>query len=192
MSGSKYTAPIDFRIPSQANPSLEPAIRNALEEVYISLQVIARTLVNYAGIGQQNGSAWSLLSGDPRTILSGNMRRFYAKALENMNQYELVSWFDTGAGMEMRLADATDNTKIAIGYCNAPNGLVVGQIGEFILNLGVPSYAGLVPGAPYWLSTTPGTITNVPPVAAGNVEQFVGIAFNDTQLNFTCMGYIQH
>lgn len=192
MSGSTYSAPIDFRIPSSAPSNLDPAVRNALEEVYISLNLIARGLVNYAGIGPQVASSWPLLKSSTRTILSGNLRRFYAEAAEPMTVYQIVSFYDNGGELAMQLADATDNTKVAVGYCNMPGGLAAGEVGEFILGTGVPAFAGLTIGAHYWLSTTPGAISTVPAVAPGNVEQYLGSAISLTQLNFSASGFIQH
>lgn len=187
-----YSAPLDFRIPSQAPTNVEPAVRVAIEEVYATLNLVVRALVNNCGIGPQLPMNWSNVAGNPRTLLSSNLRRFYARAAEPINTYSIVALFDAGTEIQMRLADATDNTRVAVGYCNTPGGLIVNQVGEFILGTGVPLFAGMTPGAHYWLSTTAGNISNAPAVAAGNVEQYLGVAFSATELNFSCSAFIQH
>lgn len=76
-------------------------------------------------------------------------------------------------------ADATDNTKIAIGVVTSKpttTSAVVALFGE------APVFSGLTPGATYYLATTPGAVTAVPPSASGNVVQPVGFARNATTL----------
>jgi len=196
MSGSYsnpyYSSPIDFRIPGSVPGTIDAPIKNALEDIYTSLNIVARTLVNYAGIGPQVYSTWINLNGSTRTLLSGNLNRFYCTAGEVIPYGAVVSAVNIAGAIQMFLADATDNTLPAIGFCNTLAGVNIGDVAEFILNAGVLVTSGLTPGAAYWLDTAAGNLTTVRPVAAGNIEQFVGIALSDTELNFNCAGYIQH
>lgn len=187
-----YVGPVDFRIPSSAPSNLDISTRLALEEVYQSLQIMARTMINYSGIGPQVPMAWESFAGKTSTILSANLRRFYARAAEDISLYQIISVYDDAGELKIRLADASDNTRVAVGYCNTASGILTGNVGEVILNSGVPLFAGLTIGTHYWLSTTPGAISTTPATAAGNVEQYLGVALSTTELNFTANSYIQH
>lgn len=191
-TSDKYVAPIDFRIPFTAPPNVDVPSRLAFEEVYAGMRQIIRALVDLCGIGPKTSGEWSKYSGSSSTILSGNLRRFYAEAAEDITSNQLVAFWDSGSGVKMRLADATDNTRVAVGYCSTAAGVLTGEIGEFILGTGVPLFAGLTVGTHYWLSTTAGAIANAPAVAAGNVEQYVGVAISTTELNLVLGAWIQH
>lgn len=78
-------------------------------------------------------------------------------------------------------ADATDATKRAQGYVkdttNAGDDVTVYLDGE------LPGSA-LTPGAKYYLTTTPGTVSVTAPSASGNMVQCVGEAISATEIKF--------
>lgn len=197
MSGgitSQYISPIDFRLSqSVINESqIDPGSRPAIEELYsFGFQVI-RAFVDYCGIGSQNFSNWSLLAGNPKTLLAGNLNRLYVIASETIIQGAAISLFNNGGALNVRNANATNNTRICDGFCSSPGGIIAGSPGEIILNSGVAFIGGLTIGARYWLSTTAGLIIAVPPVAAGNIEQYLGIAISATALSFNLSNWFQH
>lgn len=166
--------------------------RPAIEELYaFSFQAI-RAFVDYCGIGPQNFVNWSLLAGNPRTLLAGNLNRLYVVASEAIAQGAAVSLFNSAGVLNVRNANATNNTKICDGFCSTPGGIAAGASGEIILNNGVASIGGLTIGQRYWLSTTNGLIANVPAVAAGNIEQYLGIAISSTTFSFNVSNWLQH
>lgn len=189
-----YTAPIDFRIGQTPPPVASFDDVNSINgEIYASLQQMINALVNYCGIGPQLASNWSLLAGSSRTLLSANLRRFYAVAAENIGQGAIVSLVGSGGAVQVRNANATNNTRIADGFCSTSGGITAGAAGEVILGSGVVAINGLTPGQRYWLATTNGLIQNVPATAAGNVEQILGIAIDATHFWFNTNGFwIQH
>lgn len=187
-----YVAPIDFRIPQAAPDGLEPQTRRAFEEVYGGLNQFVRALVTYCGIGPAVPANWTTYKNSSSTLLSGNLRRFYGEASEVITYGQMVSFFNDAGTLKIRLANATDNTRAAVGYCNVVAGVAIGQMGEFILGTGVPLFAGMTIGAHYWLATVNGNIANAPAIAVGNIEQYVGVAISATELNCTIAGFIQH
>ena len=190
-----YSAPVDFRI-SQTPPVItDLADANDMAvEVYASIQQIINSLVNYCGIGQQLPANWSSLAGSSATLLTGNLRRFYAVASENINYGAIISLVNGGSGtVKARNANATNNTRIADGFCSTVGGVTTGNAGEFILGSGVVPINALTPGQRYWLAPTNGLIQNAAPVAAGNIEQLLGIAIDATHFFYNSNGFwIQH
>ena len=92
-----------------------------------------------------------------------------------------------------RNANATNNTKPAHGYCNVVGGGVSGDYLEIILFKGLCTlFSGLTPGQQYWLATADGQIAAAAPVAAGNIEQFIGVALDANSLFFNSHYRIQH
>jgi len=78
-------------------------------------------------------------------------------------------------------ADATDATKRAQGYVKAA--VSEGEDATVYLD-GVLPGIGLTPGAKYYLTTTPGTVSVTPPSGSGNMVQCVGEAVSETGIKF--------
>lgn len=197
MSGgitSQYNSPIDFRLSQSVinEGNIDPGSRAAIEELYAFGFQVIRAFVDYCGIGSQNFNNWPLLAGNPKTLLVGNLNRLYVVASENIIQGAAVSLVNTAGILNVRNANATNNTRICDGFCSSPGGINAGSPGEIILNNGIASIGGLTLGARYWLSIINGLITAVPPVAAGNIEQYVGIAISPTILSFNISNWFQH
>jgi hypothetical protein len=93
-----------------------------------------------------------------------------------------VSYHNAG-GAKVRKANATDDTKPVNAF--APAAIGNGANGTVILPGGVVSgLVGLTPGAPYFLDTVGGAITDTRPAGAGNLVQRVGLALSATELHF--------
>jgi hypothetical protein len=78
-------------------------------------------------------------------------------------------------------ADATDATKRAQGYVK--DIVAQGEDATVYLDGGLPG-TGLTPGAKYYLTTTPGTVSVTPPAGSGNMVQCVGEATSETEIKF--------
>lgn len=78
-------------------------------------------------------------------------------------------------------ADATDATKRAQGYVKAA--VNEGDDATVYLDGELPG-TGLTPGAKYYLTTTPGTVSVTAPSASGNMVQCVGEAVSATEIKF--------
>jgi hypothetical protein len=91
--------------------------------------------------------------------------------------------FTSGGAVRVQKANATDTTKPANAFVAATTILgaqaPVSFVGAIITDL-----VGLTPGTTYYLDTTGGAITAVPPSGAGNGVQEVGVALSSTTLLF--------
>lgn len=188
----QYNSPVDFQLPVSAPDGLPVLTKSAFDSTYNTLQQIISVLVNYCGIDQQLGSQWNILSGDSRTLLSHNMGRLYVQASENLAFGAAINLHNVAGALRVRNANATNNTKPCDGFCSTIGGITSGSVGEVILHSGVIIIAGLTVASRYYLSLVNGLITAVAPVAAGNIEQYLGIAIDTTHLFFSTHYWIQH
>ncbi|MDD4653294.1 MAG: hypothetical protein PHQ34_13825 [Methanothrix sp.] len=78
-------------------------------------------------------------------------------------------------------ADATDATKRAQGYVK--DAVSEGDDATVFLDGELPG-SGFTPGAKYYLTTTPGTVSTTPPSGSGNMVQCVGEAVSSTAIKF--------
>jgi len=188
-----YSSPVNFFIPQKIPDQVPDELKPVFSQLYNSMQQIILALINNCGIGPQIASDWPQLNGLPATVLQNNMGRFYAQAVEDIPFGAAINLVDSGAGIvNLRNANATNNTRSCHGFCSTSAGIPNGAIGEVILGSGTASIGGLTPGTNYWLSTSNGQIVNGRPVAAGNIEQYVGVALTTNILYFNVSGYIQH
>lgn len=194
MSGTSYSSPVDFRIPQTPSDELPSAVKGTFNELYGAVQQIIQTFTQYCGIGQQPGQFWDQLASQDitSTVLSGNLRRLYITAFEDLPYGAVVCIFDDTGTLKARLANATDNTKPVDGFCSTVGGILAATVGEIQLSTGVIPVSGLTLGARYFLSTTDGLITDTAPVAAGNIEQYLGVALTTGALYLNAGYWIQH
>ena len=147
---------------------------------------------NFCGIASQPKTLWSQLTA-AQSILAQNAHRTYLQATETITTGAIVNVFNSGGKAKCRNANATNNTKPAHGFCNVVGGGVNGDFLEIILFKGLNTlFSGLTPGQEYWLSIVDGVVTSVAPVAAGNIEQFLGVALDANSLFFNSHYRIQH
>lgn len=144
-----------------------------LRYLYFAVQNLAQA------VGQQLGLDTPLdgYNSNPAYSIGASKRRLYVPAAEAISYGQLVHIFDDAGTMSARLADATDATKPCLGISNSTGTIAIGSTVEVVLpNAYVSSVGGLTPGELYYLSTTPGTGSNTPPAAAGNIVQPIGFA----------------
>lgn len=192
MPANYFESPIDTGLPQQPQ-GIPPELFNEFWTIYNAIQALQRGINQYAGVIAWPQAEWSQLT-PAETILAQNTHRLYTIATENLAFGALVNlWNDSGV-LKARLANATNNLKPCFAICNTVGGISSGSYGEVLvmegLSLGV---SGLIPGARYFLSTTPGVLTNAPPVAVGNIEQPIGVAFSGNLFFFSAdLSWIQH
>lgn len=188
-----YSTTVNFNIPTTIPENTPDNMKGILNDILTYFQSIIKALVNNCGIGPQLPSQWSqyaTMSGS--TVLAGNMGRLYATAKETIVQGALVNFTAVAGVLQAQNANATDNTKMCQGYCSTPGGLQAGIAGEFIEGRGTIAITGLTVGSKYYLSRVNGLITTTAPVAAGNIEQYVGFAAQANLLVFHSHYYVQH
>jgi len=103
------------------------------------------------------------------------------QASENLSAGNLVNIWNSAGQFRVRKADATASGKEANGFVLAS--VTSGQTAQVYLEGTVTGLSGLLPTR-YYLSTTPGEITDTPPVNAGNVVQYVGNAVSSSEITF--------
>lgn len=87
------------------------------------------------------------------------------------------------SGSRARNADATAEGKECHGFVQSA--YTSGQTAiVYLPGNTITGLSGLTPGARYYLSTTPGTLTATPLTGTGNVDQLVGVADSATTLIF--------
>lgn len=187
-----FQAPVDFRLPLNPPTGIQdPVVASAINDMYISLQQIFQAFVQNCGIGPQPNQDWTQLSGNPGTILAQNMNRLYVPAVENILTGAAVHLITNSGVLFAQNANATDHSKPAHGFNNS-NPAVANQMMEVIIGCGLVNVNGLTPGFDYYLSTTSGEIASGPATAAGNIEQYLGVAISTTELFFNQHYWIKH
>lgn len=102
----------------------------------------------------------------------------------------LVSVYETDGILYARNAVNTDPLKYAVAYC-PDNEVAIGDSGE-VIGYGIhPFFSGLIPGIRYFLSPSPGYLTNVQPTTSGQIVQPVGFAISESTLMFNpCLQFV--
>lgn len=190
MSKSRINSPFSLQIPDTPVTKVKE-VYGDLAAIYNGLQILQQAFTDYCGIVPQQSDYWAQLSF-ANTLFPQNPSRIYPIASENIATGAMVNLFDNAGTLMARNANATNNTKPCHGF--APLSFAAAARGEVDLFNGYcTSIAGLTKGTRYFLSTVNGIITAVAPVAAGNIEQPVGLALSATEMYFiTNLAFIQH
>lgn len=161
-------------------------------DLYNAIYQVQLAFVNFCGIASQNKADWSQLSAG-QTVFAQNMGRVYLQATETILTGAMVNVFLSGGVAKVQNANATTGAKPCHGYCNVSGGGIVGDFLEIIMFKGLCTlFSALTPGTEYYLSTVAGGIQTVKPVAAGNIEQFLGVALDANSFFFNSHYRIQH
>lgn len=113
-----------------------------------------------------------------------------ATATEALNAGDFVNVYSGATGISCRKADASVNSKPADGFVLAAVSssatATIHQISQKNTQL-----SSLTIGAEYWLSTTPGAVTTIPPSGSGQIVQLLGKADSLTSLVFADRTYFE-
>lgn len=153
-------------------------VAGRIKEVLIGVQASA-------GAGDANKPILTDSSGklDPTFLPAGvGSASKSIQASEALSGPNFVNvWNDSGT-VKVRKADATAVGKEANGFILASASS--GANATVYFDDEVTGLSSLTPGTRYYLSTTPGTVTDTPPSATGNVVQCLGVAVSATSLVF--------
>jgi hypothetical protein len=187
---SFVNSPINLRLDQTPPDSLPVELQNALAPLYNAFQQILSAFQSYVGVSVWDAEIQSQL--DPsQTIFPQFHNRLYVIASEAIALGAPVNVFSNAGVLGVRNANATDATKPAHGYATAA--IAGATRGEVILGHGlVVAQGAFVIGQAYWLNTVNGQYVAAPPVAAGNIEQFLGVGLSANELFFNCSGWIRH
>lgn len=191
-TGIKFNLPFTLGL-ADSPPDTDAKTKGIFSVFYNAFNQLQSAMHQFLGLGQQLQSQWSQIRYD-QTLHQFSPNRYYVQATQAIGYGQAVNLFVSGGTLKARLANATNNTKPCHGFCTTVAGIAVDGYGEVILNFGLlVGVSGLTQGTRYFLSTTDGLITSVAPVAAGNIEQPLGLAMDTTALHFNFgFGWIQH
>lgn len=165
---------------------------SSFQTVYSAIHNLERLLSLYGGVDSQPSSDWPQLVVD-QTFFDGNLNRLVLKANEAISFGQVVAPILSGGEMQLRLANATNNTRWACGISITQGTIPIGSFVEVKTRGIFDGIGGMISGNRYWLSTVAGAVQNAPAVAAGNIEQIAGwaIASNRLICNFDSY-FVQH
>ena len=187
---SFVNSPINLRLDQTPPDSLPVELQGALAPIYNAFQQLLSAFQTYGGISQWDADIWSQLTPD-QTVFPQNANRLYVRAGEAIALGAPVNVFSNAGALGVRNANATDTTKPCHGF--ATSVIANGSFGEVILGHGLLTVtAAFVIGQNYWLSTVSGQYVTVPPAAAGNIEQFLGVGLSANLLFFNAAGWVRH
>jgi hypothetical protein len=104
------------------------------------------------------------------------------EASEALSSGDFVNVWNDGGTAKVRKADATTSGKEVNGF--VLDAVVSGVDGLVYFENTNTSLSGLTAGDAYFLSTTPGSVSNTPPTGSGNVVQKIGVAVASTEITF--------
>lgn len=171
---------INLGLPSLPNNELPPQLYGEVSIIYKALRNGVTELARLTGVDEIDPSEWSSTSPQS-TVLTGNATRMYPTASVAIAVGELVNLFDNAGVLSARLADATTAATMAHGIASSA-GVPGSKMEIQWLRSFVGSIGGMSLGTLYYLSTTPGAIQNLAPLAVGTIQQPVGVAVAANQL----------
>lgn len=168
------------QLPTNVDKAIEPDLR----DLYNAVRSLAYQIGQYGGYEEADEGLQNM--ANVLATAGPYKRRVYVQTQEAMPYGSIVHLLDDGAGnLVARYANATDNTRPGTGINNTAGVSAIGDTIEVVLpGAYVTSIGGLTPGTRYFLSTSDGLITAAPPVAAGNVVEALGYAFDANTLYF--------
>ena len=181
-----YNSPIDFRLPLAPDPSsTPPELMPSFTVLYNAMQQTVQAFNTASGVGSRLPEQWPELANQPAsTLLTGNLSRVYLNTFIDIAFGQFVCFAPGPSGTVIAvLADASNPSLPADGFCNVSGGVAAGTSGEFIHNTGALAFGNLTPGTRYYLSDVqPGAITATPPTTAGHISQYLGIALDTVNI----------
>ncbi len=103
------------------------------------------------------------------------------QAGEALSAGDVVNIYDDSGTKKARKASAVDATKPAHGYVD--DSYTQGSNATVYTDGFLPG-TGFTVGSRYFLSTTPGQVTTIPPSGSGNIIQAVGVAIAPDKIKF--------
>jgi len=149
--------------------------------LYNAFQQLLSAFQNYGGISQWDPEIWSQLSPD-QTLFPQFPNRFYPIASEAIGLGAPINLHSNAGVINCRNANATDTTKPAHGYVTAA--IANGVRGEVILGHGLVIATGAFAIDKLLAEYCEWTICSSSSVAAGNIEQFLGVGISANALFF--------
>lgn len=118
--------------------------------------------------------------------ISPAKNKLYVELTQAVNYGQMMSVHNSGGAAKGRLASNIGESTRCWGVCNTLGSHAIGAIVECVLGpCLIESIGGMSPGQEYYLSSTPGAITNTPdPLTETNIRQSIGLALTSTAMYF--------
>ena len=161
-------------LPIQPSTELSPQLWSELSVIYRAIQSLLDGVSRFSGIDPTEQAYWKDVT-PADTVLTGNLTRMYPIASVAIAAGQIINLFSDAGVIKARLANASGADTMAHGIAN--NAAAVGAQFEMQWLSGyVTSISGMTVGIQYWLSTTAGAVQNLPPTAAGTIQQQIGFS----------------
>lgn len=194
MASSTISSVINTGLPSAVPENFtDPQVRAAVALYIQANQNLLNAIEQYCGVTQKDMTTWSILQPSD-TLLRQNLGRLYVPASEAIGVGALINLHNNAGVLSARNARSDVANKEAHGYSNVLVATALGARLEVILSQGLLIILGVNIGDKLWLSATPGAAQIAPDLAAGHLEQFIGlgVAANLAYINIAAGTYIQH
>lgn len=167
-------------LPVLPSENIDPKLWGEILIIYRAIQNLLLGVSQYTGI--DGPSAAEIATMNPTAYLLGqNVTRLYIPVAQNTVRGQVLHVYNSGGIAAASLASATSAATRAHGVANTNAG--AGTRCEIIMFQGLTTaIGGMTPGTDYYLSTTPGAIQNLPPVAAGQIVQQLGVSITSGEL----------
>jgi len=182
------TSKILLGLPNLPADTIDPKFWSEFLTVYRAIQNLLAGISEFGGIDAPD--ATEIGSMDPtKYLLGNNISRWYPIAEVNITRGQTVRATNVAGANRCNLANAGTGRVFgpAIGVANETK--AAGQRIEILVGGMTDAIGGMTPGTLYYLSTTPGAIQNLPPVAAGQLVQPIGWAMTTTQMFLSPSSY---
>ena len=175
---------IELPLPELPGSGHKEEIYNEFVGVYNSLRRIQYVMNTQLGLAAPSTEVLPQMSISDG--LSVRRDRLYVEMTEASSYGLLVSVFPSAGVAKGRLAKNTGEAYRCWGVINTPGTHGIGKIVEVALgNCWTNAIGGLLPGTEYFLSSTPGYLTNAPdPLTETNIRQSIGLALTSSEMWF--------
>lgn len=145
---------VDTSMPQSPPIVSDPVLKISLDEIYAGMKILQKAAsdVNY----------------------------FPMLASEDIPAGSFVALHNVAGVCKMRKANASNNTKVAVGFVTKD--VLTGAWAIVTMGGYLPILTSLTPASMYYLSTTSGQVTATKPIGVGNIVQPIGYAVSDTEL----------
>lgn len=175
---------IELPLPELPGSSHKDEIYNEFVAVFNALRRIESVLNRELGLASASDEVLNEQAiGDGVTAAKS---KIYVELTQAANFGQVLSILPSGGVAKARLASNTAEGTRCWGICNTLGAHAAGAIIECVLGPAlVESVGGMTPGQEYFLSSTPGAITNTPdPLTETNIRQSIGLALTSNALYF--------
>lgn len=175
---------IELPIPELPSHGHKDEIYNEFVAVFNALRRIESVLNVQVGLASASSEVLPNMGiGDGLSLVKSKL---YVELTQAVSYGQVMSIHNSGGAAKGRLASNVGESTRCWGVCNTLGSHAIGAIVECVLGpCLIESIGGMTPGQEYFLSSTPGAITNTPdPLTETNIRQSIGLAITSAAMFF--------